>query len=364
MNSFLKFANCIPVKGYNIGIIYDLQRGTKFVVPNRLIDFVFSINKKSVLEIENGISSINREYKDYMINNELGIDVDSDLINNFIDISLDWKHFAVITNAILEINKSTTQEQLTKSFLNLEGLGCFNIQVQINEQIDSDLLIDFFSLLNQHSINSIELVIKDCLTIEESIKDILEHPKLLYVVIYNSTKLKSNHKKIFYSSLKNLSRIEIDFMNFTVNIALFSESIHHNTYYNRKFFISGNGTIKNTAESELSFGKIQNYKDLEELKLIIGCSKFQEYWFINKDIIDVCKDCEFRHMCVDACLPVKRTNGSWYRSQECNYNPYICKWDDEEGYVHLEESGIVCNNYGYNRDEIKIAKINEKLWGI
>jgi len=67
-------------------------------------------------------------------------------------------------------------------------------------------------------------------------------------------------------------------------------------------------------------------------------------------------------MCVDSSLPVERIDGSWYRSQECNYNPSICKWDDEVGYLSLKDCGVICNADGIKIDKNRIEAINEKLW--
>ena len=84
---------------------------------------------------------------------------------------------------------------------------------------------------------------------------------------------------------------------------------------------------------------------------------------MKKDETDVCKDCEFRHMCVDNRLPYERSPNEWYHKIECNYNPYIAKWEGEEGYRTLAECGVISNEEGFSIDHEKIAEINEELWG-
>lgn len=79
-------------------------------------------------------------------------------------------------------------------------------------------------------------------------------------------------------------------------------------------------------------------------------------------MIDVCKDCEFRYMCVDAAIPNKRKDNSWYRSSECNYNPYISKWNNEEGYKTLSECGIIVGETGFSIDKEKLNTIINELW--
>lgn len=146
------------------------------------------------------------------------------------------------------------------------------------------------------------------------------------------------------------------------NLQLFTESQTHHTYFNRKMYIGAKGEIKNAPECEEEFGNINDLGSVEDLKQIIAIPEFQKYWFVHKELCDVCKDCEFRHMCVDNRLPYQRKDGSWYHKTECNYNPYICKWKDEEGYRTLEECGVVSNEKGFSINHEKITAINKTLW--
>ena len=141
-------------------------------------------------------------------------------------------------------------------------------------------------------------------------------------------------------------------------MTLFTESQQHNTYFNRKVCIDADGFIKNSPELTNSYGNINN----TAVSTAIEKPHFKELWFIHKELIDVCKDCEFRHMCVDACPPLQRKNGSWYRAKECNYNPYLCKWDDEEGYRSLNDCGVICDETIFNINHDKVAAINKILW--
>lgn len=43
--------------------------------------------------------------------------------------------------------------------------------------------------------------------------------------------------------------------------------------------------------------------NVESLKKIFNDHAKLKLWFIHKDLIDVCKDCEYRHMCVDSRFP-------------------------------------------------------------
>jgi hypothetical protein len=137
----------------------------------------------------------------------------------------------------------------------------------------------------------------------------------------------------------------------------------HNTYFNRKLYIDSDGFIKNAPECEDSVGFIEDLNSLEDLKEIISTPAFQKYWFVHKDSCDICKGCEFRHMCVDNRIPYERTEKEWYHKIECNYNPFIAKWEGELGYKTLEECGVISNEKIFSIDHEKIQQINHELWG-
>jgi SPASM domain peptide maturase of grasp-with-spasm system len=174
------------------------------------------------------------------------------------------------------------------------------------------------------------------------------------VGIVNLYKLTSNK----LSGFEPLNKLE----HMSVSLDFFVESQKHHTYFNRKLFIGKNGEIKNTPESEYVYENINSLKKPEELNEIIFSSEYQEHWYVHKEIVDICKDCEFRHMCTDNRLPFKRTENEWYHKTECDYNPYINKWKGEKGYVSLADCGVFSSEKSYSKDEKKISSINKELW--
>lgn len=120
--------------------------------------------------------------------------------------------------------------------------------------------------------------------------------------------------------------------------------------------------MKNAPGCQNSFGNINSLTSVEIIE-IVDSADFQKYWRIHKGLIDVCKHCEYRHMCVDNRVPVKRNEKQWYMTTECNYNPYIAKWKGEEGYRTLAECGVQSNEHGFRINRKKINQINKELWG-
>ena len=107
----------------------------------------------------------------------------------------------------------------------------------------------------------------------------------------------------------------------------------HNTCLNRKISIDVNGEIKNCPSMIKSYGNIKD----ATLTKAMEKSGFKDVWFIHKNQIEVCKDCEFRHICTDCRAYLKNPENIYSQPEKCNYNPYIAKWKGQDGYITVEE---------------------------
>ena len=96
------------------------------------------------------------------------------------------------------------------------------------------------------------------------------------------------------------------------------------------------------------------------MKKLADNNDYNKIWFISKDYINVCKDCEFRYSCTDSRIPMN-INNEWFYESECNYNPYISKWSNEIGYISLSDIGKF-NGFIFYPDKNVITKINKELW--
>jgi SPASM domain peptide maturase of grasp-with-spasm system len=143
---------------------------------------------------------------------------------------------------------------------------------------------------------------------------------------------------------------------FRINKSLFTESQNHNTCLNRKLCIDAEGNIKNCPSMPRSFGNIKDTTLLEAIEK----EGFKDLWFITKDQIEVCKDCEFRYMCTDCRCFLKDSENIYSQPAKCTYNPYIAKWAGEDGYVSVEECGCYSKETGFIPDTEKIAVINNR----
>ncbi|HSH67194.1 MAG TPA: grasp-with-spasm system SPASM domain peptide maturase [Bacteroidia bacterium] len=362
-NVYMQFSNCIPVKGFNRTAIYDLQRYRYILTSNFFYDLL--IENKNKLLIDN-IEPDLKDYLDELIEDEWGLIINKETADIFPSFNLQWDHYSTITNSQIDFYND---EKYISDFFGivvpqLEELTCKHIQVNFLQVFSYNETISFLSQFDDTNIESVIVHMPYVSFSMEQIQQLFEvQPRLMSVVMYDSPKNLKNPNpevKLFYTeeniSVRNKTTIYSQY--FALNIPTFTESQKHNTYYNRKLCIDAFGNIKNDPEHERSFGNIKN----NTLKEAINSNGFKDFWFIHKEMIDVCKECEFKHMCVDASIPLKRDNNTWFRSTECNYNPYISKWENEEGYKTLKECGVEVNEQSFKIDLQQLMEINTELW--
>lgn len=359
---YMQFSNCVQVKGFCRSAIYDLQRNRYILIPNFFAELLYDQENKIDLT---SFDTEDIDYFDSLVNDEWGIYTTKSVSSLFPKLSLEWYHYSLITNAQIDLyNNKDSILKLVDIVPQFETLGCKHFQINFLEIISYEEILQFINIFEDTEVQSICLTIPFQFFSNDQVKTLLEcQPRLHGIVFYNTPMdftPQNIMNKISFTTNDLNSRTEnkISPSYFTRNILVFSESQKHNTYYNRKISIDANGYIKNSSEHEISFGNISD----TPLSEAIETDGFKKYWFVHKEVIDVCKDCEFRHMCVDSAIPIKRANNSWYRSSECNYNPYISKWKHEEGYKTLKECGIEVNKQEFKIDYEKIANINAEVW--
>jgi len=327
---------------------------------------------------DNSIQLLPKTFAEYLEIDESGFDEYDTFIekkhiriSNTPNESMGWDSFSLITNSSIYVAENILPKNIveTCNLLIIESVELVFCKVEEKK------IIDLLNKFNNTFVTSLELVFSEP-NISSDFLNILTHHHLVFKITFlNQQESKQEVKNkegvpvlINYSKkiLNDFSKSDIS----TVNYKLFTESQKHHIYFNRKLYIGTKGEIKNAPECKEEFGKVQDLKNTEELKEIIATKEFQKYWYVHKEICDVCKDCEFRHMCVGNRLPYKRLGLSqskskeqWFHKTECNYNPYICKWESEEGYKTLAECGVVSDETGFSIDHEKIEKINHELWG-
>ncbi len=336
---FVLFADCIPVKGFNRSIICDIQNNKYYFIPNGLFDILTQYYGKSIENVKddfgNEYNETIDEYFDFLIENKLIFFNPNPHL--FPKIDNVWATSSLITNIIIDCDEII--HDFKKLLPQFEILKSSYIQLRFFNKINIDYLQFVAQLLkNEKSrIVSIDFIIphNETLVIEELNLLLLNNSRIHSIIIFNSPENKSYNpvtQKMGYMmevkknilDEKNCGIINQEY--FYSNIQLFTESQHHNTCLNRKISIDKDGNIKNCPSMPQSFGNIKD-TTLEEA---LNHPDFKKYWNVNKDMIAVCKDCEFRHVCTDCRAYTERTHfdGDIDLSKplKCGYNPYTNEW--------------------------------------
>jgi SPASM domain peptide maturase of grasp-with-spasm system len=323
-NSFFRLhSNCVAVKGFHRCAIYDLLRGGLYLIPNEL----FAVLNNQIFHL----SQIRPNFKklfDELVNNEFFIIANSrNALNYFPKISKKWDYPGQVSNAIIF---HTNNQNYQKIVLELEKVGCKDIQIIFLNNILTSLLDKVLQYFIESRVRSIELVLsKEPTTPIEWRKITKNHLRINSIRIFESNKSNQTIYNLFYYKnslrLKEVSKISLNSL--IINIDLYTESLKFNNFYNRKIVIDENGNIKRSIYEEIIFGNI-NERSLVD---IVTLRNFRNYWGVNKDRLKICKDCEFRYCCVDDRLPIKSSEkGYWEFKVKCNYDPYELNWNNDK----------------------------------
>jgi len=342
---FKLFANCIPCKGATRSTIIDLQRNKLIFIPNGLYD-ILQIKNKTIKEIQLMFNKKHEkiiiDYFKYLVEEELGFYCEKEELDLFPELNLLWEEPSQITNAIIHVDKGT-KHGYKEIFKQLDKLNCKNIQIVFFRNYKTSELIEILELIENSRIIAIDFIIKEQSEDVSILKDIVyKYPRVCNIYIYatNISKVEKVRTKTMgniiwvndsISSIEDCGKINSQY--FTINIKMFTESQCHNTCLNRKISIDADGYIKNCPSMKHHYGHICK-TSLEEA---IEKNGFKDWWFIKKDDIDVCQDCEFRHICTDCRAFIKDFTNIYSQPAKCGYNPYIASWKDEENWINIEQ---------------------------
>ena len=361
MKQYIKlFANCIPVKGYKQSLICDLQRPKQSnFIPNDLYHILINHSNKTVQEIKehykNQFDDVIDGYFDFLLKEEFAFCFNEKEEDCFLELENIWKSPSIITNAIIYIDEFR-EDYLIKIFDELSIFRCDAIQMCFIQNIAIEQLNRIGELLSNSRIISIELMM-NCR--DESLYDEIIMLQKKYsrfqkvylggsgdIALSKSRKIVKVYEKIDFE--QGCGKINPYY--FSLNMNTFFESQSFNACLNRKICIDTEGNIKNCPNMPQSFGNIKD----TTLQEAIEKQGFKDLWYIKKDDIDVCKDCEFRYMCTDCRGFIKDPENIYSQPAKCGYNPYICKWQEQKGYVPVEECGLYSKETGFIPDIEKL----------
>ncbi len=333
---FKIFECCIPVRGKNRSAICDIQREEIFFIPNALYDILAKYPLYSIRQIkqkfEKQFHELIDEYFEFLENKELIFFIRTKReLNNFPQLDITWENPLLITNSIIDVDMISRHNfKLIAEEFECLGVSALQIRFYNNPQ-----LIDIESILEcffDSRLRSIEIVLSynQELCYENLQEFCFKKPRITNIYIMSAP---FDDMKIFYGKQvqfstkpfrdkKNCGVINSNL--FSINIETFTEAQKHNTCLNRKISIDTEGYIRNCPSMPEHYGNIKD----TTLQEAMQHPDFKKYWFINKDQIEVCKDCEFRYICTDCRAYREDPENLLSKPLKCGYNPYTCEWEE------------------------------------
>lgn len=363
---YRKFANCLSVRGYVRSVIVDLQRKNYWFVPNDLVDMIIDFPNSSIESIclvyqDRGVFV--EEYFAFLFENEICFPCEKEDLELFPDLNHQWHTPFKFETAIVDYN-SDLIKYLPKIISNLSNFAVPNIQFRVYELLSENAFVDLVKTCNDSKVSYIEIIVPNSFEID-FLESVIKNYTKLGLVVLTSSKFNDNRyieqarivrTKQIINSKDHCGLIKEGL--FVNEMRSFCESYEFNSCLNCKISIDSTGNIKNCPSMQQSFGNIKD-TTLEEA---LNHRDFKKYWNITKDKIEVCKDCEYRHMCTDCRAYIKQPDNIYSQPAKCTYNPYIAKWNNEVGYVPVGDCGYYNIDGKFVVDKLKVKEINSELW--
>jgi len=330
---FRLYACCIPVRGARRSTICDLQRQTYYLIPNGLYDIVTRFRDSSLEEIKRGFDSseheIIDEYFDFLLDKELGFWCDDPIC--FPAIDLGWETPERITNAIIDTGPESNHDY--KAIFNqLDDLGCRALLMRWFCFISLDKLDSILAFVRVGRLRSIELIVPYGEEWEDSAVENLcrLHKRITSIWLHSAPRTRSAGMRSGTVPLVWRNQVVTSEMHcgevhpayFVVNIHSFTESQKFNSCLNRKISVDQRGEIRNCPAMGQSFGNVID----TSLQSAVIRRDFQEVWEVNKDQIEICKDCEFRYICTDCRALIRDHSNRYSKPSKCTYDPFRAVW--------------------------------------
>ncbi|WP_421751011.1 grasp-with-spasm system SPASM domain peptide maturase [Croceimicrobium sp.] len=364
---FKRFADIFPVKGHNRGVLYDLGRKAHFMIPNSFIGFLEFCEGKSQAEIEESLQPKGiypLEYFQFMMEKEFGFWTETP--DFFPPLNLEWQSPSYFSNIIWDV-----EEELLPVILNcVQELNIKAMHLRFSGKDLKSSLSKTLKAFEGSTVKALEVAFPFSEAFDtEFLRDLLyENPRVSMFIAHGAdtdgVDYLDERKAHFYIRSRSPlfydpNRCLVNRYSFKVDMELFIEAQSHHSYFNKKLYINSKGELRNAPECAEVFGNLHEINRPKEILNLPGMGSLDQ---VAKSKVDICKDCEFRYMCVDNRVPKNRGNEQWYHSSPCNYNPYISKWNDEPGFLSLEECGVISNEQGFSIDEDKITSLNQRIW--
>lgn len=328
---FTLHSSIVPVKGAFKSILCDLESQSYREIPNDLVQIFEEFQGKKIIDVykcfDEGVHQVLDEIFEFLL--EMKYIFTSKFVPQINQLSFDSLIFSEeINNSIIDIDENTNLESVKKFVNQLNNFGCKNLSIRLFNGFDNKFfLYEVLSKIRTTTIRYCELTLNYSVIEEKELYNLLkENLRIFYVWVYSAPEEKEIHleyQKIYYSKKAKVSSNccgNIDPKYFFSDLNMFTLNKNVNSCLYGKISMDIYGNIKNCPAMTKSFGNVESTNLVSVIKNVT----FKEYWGINKDQIEVCKDCEFRYICSD-CRAFLETKND--KPLKCKYNPYEGVWE-------------------------------------
>jgi SPASM domain peptide maturase of grasp-with-spasm system len=343
---FILSASCKLVRGYKRSVIIDYVRGDLYFITHEYHSLVDKLDRKKIICIEKELEDIDsrnhlKEFIKFLLDNEIGfLAEDSNRFPKISDSNED--ELVLLQDVIIEIDESCYIEaEFIKLCDELTMLNCTDFQIRLLSEFNPNFIEQILRTIDTTSANYLEVhCTYNELTQINLLHGFVERNTIISkLFIYDSPFINEypviNEIPDYYPiSLGTVFFVDYPFDDGSCcgiitfkSLTFKSYNLHNklkskNGCLDKKIAIDRYGNVKNCPSMTKKYGNIKN----TTIKDVITNTNFNKYWFLNKDQISICKDCEFRYNCSDCRAFIQDTNNIFSKPSKCSYNPYTCEW--------------------------------------
>lgn len=329
---FQLFAGNVPVRGACNSIICDLQRADYYHIPNDLYGLLTEHTGQSLGEIKEQFAPEDQTSIEdafcMLVDNQLGFWVDGDAAR-FPPLDLSYERPETISNAIVDVNNAS-QHDYESIFGQLDELGCKHVELRFYDAVTVDELDRILSFTLRGQLRSVQLLLRYTGQTSTHFADLCErHARVGTIFVYGApesrrelieTKWYLTFIRETIESADDCGKITEAY--FATNVASFSEAQQFNSCLNKKVGVDVEGNIKNCPSYAKCYGDVATVP----LKDVVRRDDFRRAWNIQRDQVEVCRDCEYRYICSDCRVFVSDPANPLSKPAKCGYDPYSGEW--------------------------------------
>ena len=338
MDYFKLFANCMLVKGHSRSTINDLQRKKIQIINNDIANLLSKLNNKvSINELIGDYDDLEKKEIINLLENleemNFGFFCTEESFDKFIPLDEKVNYSNEITNIICEFN-AVDFERIEKIYNLIQQTRTESITFIFYNVLKNEDLVKAIKLLSDSFITSIDIIMRESKDVNSNffaslnsftnfVNNVTIHSSNKETINKEDYNFEINYTKKRIKDFSFCGAVSINHIN--IHQRSFLESLNFNSCLYKKMSVDRNGNIKNCPNINNSFGNIDT---IENVKNIIEDITFREIGKIKKEEIEICKDCEFRHVCTDCRAYTENPKDIFSKPLKCGYDPYTNEWSE------------------------------------